>query len=97
MGCLFVAFAAVAPRILLVLIWLARPEFVDAAFDTIIFPALGLVFLPFTTLTYLVLVANGVGFGGGDWIFLIIAVILDLAHWAANGADARQKSGWRNE
>ena len=50
MGCLFALFAGVFPRFALFIVWVARPHMVDAAFDTWIWPLLGFLFLPFTTL-----------------------------------------------
>ena len=55
MGCLFAIFAGLFPRLGLFIIWLARPALVDAAFDTFIWPLLGIIFLPFATLIYVLL------------------------------------------
>jgi membrane protein implicated in regulation of membrane protease activity len=55
MGCLFAMFAGLFPRLGLFIIWIARPVFVDAAFDTFIWPLLGIIFLPFATLIYVLL------------------------------------------
>ena len=55
MGCLFVMFAGVFPRMALLFVWIARPKMVDAAFDTWIWPLLGIMFLPFATLMYVIL------------------------------------------
>jgi hypothetical protein len=35
--------------------WIARPEYFDAVFDTWVFPLLGLIFLPLTTMMWLFL------------------------------------------
>ena len=59
MGCLFVMFAGLFPRLGLFMLWLARPKMVDAAFDTFIWPLLGIIFLPFTTLMYVILHHGG--------------------------------------
>jgi hypothetical protein len=53
MGCLLVLLSAFAPRLIVVFAWIARPTYFDAVFDTWIFPLLGLIFLPFTTLIWL--------------------------------------------
>ena len=42
---LLVMVAAFAPRLGVLFIWLARPAMVNAAFDTWILPALGIIFL----------------------------------------------------
>ena len=81
MGCLFVLMAAFAPRLLVIFIWIARPTYVDVVWDTWIFPLLGLIFLPFTTLIYLFLGAPP-GLEGWDWLWIALAVVLDLSHYA---------------
>ena len=53
MGCLLVLLAAFAPRLIVIFAWIARPAYFGAVFDTWIFPLLGLIFLPFTTLMWL--------------------------------------------
>ena len=64
MGCLLVLMMAVSPRLVIFLFWLARPLQFDAAFGGPILPLLGIVFVPFTTLMYVVLYTPGVGLSG---------------------------------
>ena len=82
MGCLFVLLAAFAPRLIVVFAWIARPNYFDAVFDTWIFPLLGLVFLPFATLMWLLLGAPPEEIQGFDWVWIGLAVLLDLSHYA---------------
>lgn len=82
MGCLFVLLAAFAPRLVVVFAWIARPTYVDSVFDTWILPLLGLIFLPFTTLIWLFLGAPPEGIQGFDWVWIGLAVLLDLSHYA---------------
>ncbi|MDH4141805.1 MAG: hypothetical protein OEV61_04270 [Chloroflexota bacterium] len=96
MGCLFVMFGAVAPRAAVFILWLARPAYVDAAFDTFLWPLLGILFFPFTTLMYLLVFTPGVGMQGNDWIWVAIAFVLDIGQLAATATDRRYQSGWRN-
>jgi hypothetical protein len=90
MGCLFVLGAAVAPRLVVVFAWIARPVYFDAVFDTWIFPLLGLLFLPFTTLMWLLVGGPPLGVHGLDWLWIVLAVMLDLSHygntWEQRGA-----------
>ena len=58
-GCL-TAIVASFSRIVLLCAWIARPAMMNAAFSTFIIPCLGFMFLPFTTLMYVILV-QGVG------------------------------------
>ena len=67
MGCLFVLLAAFAPRLIVVFAWIARPTYFGAVFDTWIFPLLGLIFLPFATLMWLLLGAPPEEIQGFDW------------------------------
>ena len=83
MFCCFAIFAGFFPRIADVLIWLARPTKFMAAFNgNYIWPILGIIFLPFTTLMYLILYTPGIALAGWDWFWLILAVVLDVMHWS---------------
>lgn len=80
MGCLFIAYAAVFPRLALLTIWLLRPGLVDAAFDTWIWPLLGLILVPFATLLYIVLYHIG-GLTWWEWFWVAVLAIFDLGQW----------------
>lgn len=79
--CLFAVLAGLFPRFAFLIFWIARPAMVNAAFDTFILPLLGLIFLPFTTLMYVLLWTPGVGLDGSDWLWLGLAAVLDLGHY----------------
>lgn len=84
MPCLFAFFAVAFPRLGTILIWLARPNMISAAFKGSWFwPLLGIVFLPFTTLMYVILWPPGTGLTGLDWFWLAMAVVVDLMHYAS--------------
>ena len=95
MGCLFALMAGFFPRIALFIVWVARPARVDAAFDGWIFPLLGLIFLPFTTLIYVLLYTPGVGIVGWDWFWIGLAFLFDVGHWAASATQRNQIPGRR--
>ena len=88
MGCLLALFAGMFPRIAVIIFWIARPERMDAVFTSFVWPVLGIIFLPFTTLMYILLWRSGFGVTGWDWAWIGLAVVLDLAHW---GASANQR------
>ena len=52
----------------------------DAAFDTFILPLIGIVFLPFATLMYVLLYTPGVGLNGWEWFWVAVCALFDLAH-----------------
>ena len=65
MGCLLALFGGLFPRLALLIVWIARPVLVDAAFTTWLWPLLGIIFLPFATLMYVILHTGG-GLNGFD-------------------------------
>lgn len=92
MGCLFAVFAGLFPRAATLLIWLARPNLFSAAFgDSWIWPVLGIIFLPFTTLMYVLLWSPTVGLTSWDWMWLILAVFLDISHYVSSGYANRDR------
>src|SRR5512133_922016 len=81
MGCLFVLIAALSPRLAVFLMWIFTP-WVDRAFGPIIWPILGIIFLPLTMLMYVILWnTGGRGVTGWEWILVILAVVGDLASY----------------
>jgi hypothetical protein len=93
MGCLFAFFAAGAPRLAFLFYWIARPGMVNAAFDGWFLPLLGFIFLPFTTLMYVLLYTPGIGLIGWDWVWLILAAALDIAGTASSAYQNRNYAG----
>ena len=79
MGCLLVVISAAMPRLGLFLFWILCPARVDAAFNTILFPLMGIVFFPLATLLYAVLHSPG-GLSGGEWFWVGVAALFDILH-----------------
>jgi hypothetical protein len=81
MPCLIALIAVLSPRLALVLLWLFT-NYVDRAFSGWFWPLLGLIFLPWTTLLYvLVDIAPGPIHVAG-WIVIGLGVVIDLNSWA---------------
>ena len=68
----------------------ARPALVAAAFNTWLIPLLGIIFLPFATLMYVILYTPGLGLTAWEWFWVILAALFDLAHLAASIARRRE-------
>ncbi|HEY7762221.1 MAG TPA: hypothetical protein VIC52_04340 [Actinomycetota bacterium] len=88
MGCLIVLMALIGPRVALLFTWIFT-DLVDRAFEGILLPLLGLIFLPWTTFLY-VLVYNpveGVSFLG--WVIVVLGVLLDLGSYGAGARNRR--------
>jgi hypothetical protein len=69
--------AMVAPRIALGALWYTGDR-VDNAFSGWFTPALGIIFLPYATIMYVLLYAADKRVEGGEWILVGIAGIVDL-------------------
>jgi thiol:disulfide interchange protein len=81
--------ALAAPRFLMVMIWLLSDWF-GRAYETTLWPLLGFVFMPFTTLAYMAAMLNNNGHVSGLWIvLLVLAVLTDLG---SDGEASRQGS-----
>src|SRR5215217_1311375 len=95
MGCLFALLGGLFPRLALLVLWIARPALVGAAFNTFLLPLLGIIFLPFATLIYVIVYTPGVGLVGFDLFWVILAVLLDIGHWSAGYTQRDQIPGVR--
>jgi hypothetical protein len=97
MGCLFAIFAGLFPRLGLLIVWVARPALVNAAFDTFILPLLGIIFLPFATLIYVILYTPGIGLTG--WGVVLGHPCCSVRHRPLGGqlhaAEPDSRSAWR--
>ena len=89
-GCLSALLPAFA-RIMLLMYWIARPAMMDLAFNTFILPCLGFLFLPFATLMYVWLVQGAGGIQGLDWLWLGLAVLLDVVSLGGAAAGNRNR------
>jgi hypothetical protein len=91
MPCLVGCLALSMPRIALVLVWLFSPGYLGAPFETRLWPLLGFLFLPLTTLAYAFVWHQGEGaISWGGVIVLIVAVLIDLG-LVGSGARSRRK------
>ena len=82
-GCLFAIFAALSPRFALFLLWIFTDS-VNRAFNGIIIPILGFIFLPFTTIIYVLVYSPTQGLSFWDWVLLGLALMLDLGSYAGS-------------
>ncbi len=89
MGCLIVIIALAIPRAMMFFIWLLTGWF-HRAFDSTIWPLLGFLFMPYTTLAYMVAMLKNSGSVSGLWIVLVVfAVMVDVGNWHITGRPGR--------
>ena len=89
MCCLLTTLVFLGPRAAIVLWWLVVPARWSQTFDSFLLPALGFVFLPWTTLMYVVVAPRGVV--GFDWLWLGLALFADVAAYAGGGFGNRRR------
>ncbi len=89
--CLFALLAAFAPRLALLFLWIFTP-LVSRAFAGILLPLLGLIFLPFATLFYVLAYVPGIGLSPWGWLLVIVGALIDLGAYGS-GAYGRRRRG----
>jgi hypothetical protein len=87
--CLFASVLAGAPRFAFLLWWFFQPVRINTTFSGFLWPLLGLLFLPWTTLVYVMVYPRGIN--GFDWLWLGLALVADLGTYGG-GARSRQRS-----
>ncbi len=88
-GCLFALAAATAPRLVLLFVWLFTPLVTRAFQSMFVIPLLGIIFLPFTTLMYVLVWSPVVGVTGWGWFFVIVGVLLDIGSYSGSAYSNR--------
>jgi hypothetical protein len=89
MCCFFTALVFLGPRAGILIWWLISPGRWAATFSNFIWPLLGFIFVPWTTLMYVLVAPNGVI--GFDWVWIALAVFADVAMWAGGGIGNRDR------
>jgi len=75
--CAVLVILLTGPRILMALWYLIAPRRWEAAFDMALWPILGFIFIPWTTLMF-VLIAPGGNVDGSDWLWLALGFMADF-------------------
>jgi hypothetical protein len=82
MCCGLAVLAFLGPRAAIIVWWLFRPFYFSDVFSTIFWPLVGIVFLPWLTLMYLIVAPGGIV--GLDWLFLGIGLFLDILSYGGS-------------
>lgn len=89
--CALITLMLAGPRALIVLWWAVAPGRWDAAFNTVAWPLLGLLFMPWTTLMFVTVAPHGNVSGSFDWFCLVLAAVIDVATLAGAGEGGRRQ------
>ena len=87
--CFFLTLLLLGPRAILLIWWIVNPVMWAAAFSTFIWPLLGFLFLPWTTLMYVLVYPAGIN--GFDYVWLGFGIAFDLFSWAGGGWTNRNR------
>lgn len=90
MGCIVTLLALITPRVAIVLIWLLT-NWLETAYETTLWPVLGFIFLPYTTLAYAAAMLHNYGSVDGVWLVLVVVAVLADLGFFGRGA----QRGWR--
>ena len=96
MCCFFTTLLFFGPRLGFLVYWLmpgGRLK-IFSAFSTWIWPLLGLIFLPWTTLFYVLIYKPGIGLVGFDWIWVAIGVFADISSYASGAYNRKRVPGY---
>ncbi len=86
--CLFAVLLAGAPRLAFIIWWIFDQARMMVTFKGNWFlPLLGLIFVPWTTVMYVIVYPGGIN--GFDWVWLGLALAVDIGTYVGNGR-ARQ-------
>lgn len=83
-------FSGLFPRAAMIILWIARPDRIDETFSSVVWPVLGIIFLPFATLIYTLLWVPGRGVTSWDWWWVGFAALLDVVHLLSGAGDRRR-------
>jgi hypothetical protein len=89
MCCLFTTLVLFGPRLAILFWWLLQPVRFNLAFSNFLWPLLGFLFLPWTTLMYVIVFPGGVT--GFDWIWLGLMFVADISSYGGGAYGNRHR------
>ena len=94
MCCLALIAGFIGPRLAAVVWWIADPTRWDLAFSSWIWPLLGILVLPWTTLAYVLMWSVVGGVEGWEWIVVALGFAIDVATYSSRAAKSRYQSAY---
>ena len=89
MCCLYTILLLLGPRVANVIWWIANPGRWELAFNSVIWPILGIIFVPWTTLMYMLVFPGGVD--GFDWAWIGLGVLADVGMYVGGGVGNKDR------
>ena len=81
MGCLLTGIITLGPRLVLLFVWIFSDR-ISTVFEGFLIPLLGFLFLPFTTLAYLLVWNVQSGVSGAAWFLVAGGLLFDIGTYA---------------
>ena len=94
MCCLALIAGFIGPRLAALIWWIADPTRWDAAFGSWIWPVLGILLLPWTTLAYVLMWSAIGGVSGWEWLIVALGFAIDIAAYSSRAARSRYQSSY---
>jgi hypothetical protein len=95
MCCMFAILVFLGPRIAGIIWWLAAPLRWQAAFNgSWLWPVLGLIFLPWTTLMWVIVAPTGQILQPISWLWIALGVLADISSYSGSAYGNRSKLGY---
>lgn len=91
MCCMLTTLVMAGPRLAIIIWWLFATTRFNQAFSAIIWPILGIIFAPWTTLMYLIVWSPATGVYGFDWLWIGLAVLADIGMYVGGGYGNRER------
>ena len=80
MCCFFAVLVFLGPRAAILVWWLFSPTRWSLAFPNFLWALLGFLFVPWTTIMYVLVFPGGIM--GFDWLWMDVGLLADLMWWA---------------
>jgi hypothetical protein len=91
MCCVITVLLLLGPRFATIVWYIADPSRFNLAFNTLVIPCLGFIFLPWTLLSYLVVWQPAVGVVGFGWVIVGLGLLADIATYSGGGYGNRRR------
>jgi len=89
--CLIAAIAFFFPRLAIILLVIFS-DYIGQAYQTVLWPLLGFLFVPYTTLAYAFSIHSNGSVSGIYLLLVVVAVLVDLGVIGGGGASARARA-----
>jgi hypothetical protein len=82
-GCIFALISLASPRLAFIFLWIFT-SYVERALPNPLHALAGLIFLPFTSVVYVLVYSPTLGVSGWGWLLVGIAFLIDLGSYGGS-------------